>query len=515
MAALTKGFTIPRKIKATNQAVSVDDLSSTFSELTTSDVASTKEISKEASLSRIPKKDAARKVKAIEDGINDLNTSFSTMGVSEKNVVEEAPSEHERVARQNIPPLRDYQIDLVNAVNQRLELNRSNNSSSSDKSGRTNGKSRGVLAYLPTGGGKTRVALELTLLEVARGGTVLFVVNRDTLAYQTEAVFTKAPSLEGKVDMLCGSASRESTGSDGNDSIVIIATIQTLTQRYLATSNSNSNATVPTLKKASTDCEATSKKKHNTSGLLRKATLVIIDECHCAVATSYLALASAYPSVPLLGLTATPYRLNPTEPLAAVFNVAVAGPSVSALVERGFLVPPIVYGERCPCTQAIAESEATFRRALKLWRRHAAQNTTHPKDSSGKSNTLNGKSGTGSATMPIATSSPSSEGIEGRPRYRNRATIAFCCSVKHSLALVTYLQANGVRAAHVDGDTPRGDRDAALRHLKIGLLDVVRREEDYCYYRLTKMFLMSVLRDEYNAMKSPLVCLSYFYGIDS
>lgn len=476
MAALTKGFAIPRKIKATNQVASVDDLSSTFLELATNDVASTKKVSQEASLSRIPKKEATRKVKANEDGMHGLNTAFSTMGVSEKSVVEEASSEHERVACPKVPPLRDYQIDLVNAVNNELELTRSNNSFTFEKSGKTNGRSRGVLAYLPTGGGKTRVALELTMLEVARGGTVLFVVNRDTLAYQTEAVFTKSSELEGKVGMLCGSASRESAGSDGSVSDVTISTIQTLTQRYFAPASSNDNATMSTLKKSANNCKVVSKKKHNTSGALPKATLVIIDECHCAVATSYLALAAAYPSVPLLGLTATPYRLNPTEPLAAVFNVAVAGPSVSALVERGFLVPPIVYGERSPCTQAIAESESTFRRALKLWRRHAAQNTYHLEDSVGKSKDLNGKSGDDSAAIPIATLSLCSKGIEGRPRYRNRATIAFCCSVKHSLAWVAYLQANGVRAAHVDGDTLRGDRDAALRHLKIGLLDVVRRE---------------------------------------
>jgi superfamily II DNA or RNA helicase len=471
MAALSRGFVIPRKKKVTNQASSVDDISSAFSELTTNDPPSKNEVSRETSLSIVPKKDAAGQGKTDEAALNDLTTIFSTMGVSKAKSVEHTSIGNERLTCPKVPPLRDYQIHLVNAVNNKLEEARRNNHSSAEKSGKIKNQSRGVLAYLPTGGGKTRVALELTLLEVARGGTVLFVVNRDTLAYQTEAVFIKAPALEGKVGMLCGSASRESTDSDGNSSHVTIATIQTLTQRYLTTSNSNGSVSNATLKKTSGGGKIAAKKKHGTSAPLPKVTLVIIDECHCAVATSYLALAAAYPRVPLLGLTATPYRLDPTEPLAAVFSIAVAGPSVSALVGRGFLVPPVVYGELSPCTQAIAESETTFRRALKLWRRHAAQNATHSEYSSGQSGNSSEKSGVNASSLDAA--SRLSQGIEGIPRYRNRATIAFCCSVMHSLALVSFLRAKGVRAAHVDGDTSRRDRDAALRQLKIGLLDVV------------------------------------------
>jgi superfamily II DNA or RNA helicase len=64
--------------------------------------------------------------------------------------------------------LRDYQRALLSSISRRFE------------SGHTS-----VLAYLPTGGGKTHVAAAHVAVELRIGGRALIVVNSRTLLEQT------------------------------------------------------------------------------------------------------------------------------------------------------------------------------------------------------------------------------------------------------------------------------------------------------------------------------------------
>ena len=67
-------------------------------------------------------------------------------------------------------------------------------------------------------------------------------------------------------------------------------------------------------------------------------------QAHGAVASSYMNLCKHYTSRGsfLLGLSATPVRLDPTESLGRVFHTLIKGPSVSQLIKSGALVPPRV-----------------------------------------------------------------------------------------------------------------------------------------------------------------------------
>jgi len=73
--------------------------------------------------------------------------------------------------------------------------------------------------------------------------------------------------------------------------------------------------------------------------------------CPCAAVPFSFALPQR-----LLGLTATPFRLDPSEPLSAVFGTCARGPSIAALVKRRVLVPPVTFGEMCPCDQKVGLS---------------------------------------------------------------------------------------------------------------------------------------------------------------
>jgi DNA repair protein RadD len=55
----------------------------------------------------------------------------------------------------------------------------------------------------------------------------------------------------------------------------------------------------------------------------------------------------------------------------------------------------------------------------------------------------------------------------------DRKTVVFACSVAHSIALKMQFEACGIKAAHIDGTTPKDERDEVLRALSRGDIQVV------------------------------------------
>jgi superfamily II DNA or RNA helicase len=70
----------------------------------------------------------------------------------------------------------------------------------------------------------------------------------------------------------------------------------------------------------------------------KKPTLIIFDEAHHAVAKTWTNILKAYPNVPVVGLTATPVRLN-GQPLGNVFDKMVVGVNTNYLIANKFLAP--------------------------------------------------------------------------------------------------------------------------------------------------------------------------------
>jgi DNA repair protein RadD len=54
-----------------------------------------------------------------------------------------------------------------------------------------------------------------------------------------------------------------------------------------------------------------------------------------------------------------------------------------------------------------------------------------------------------------------------------RKTLVFCCDVAHSIHVRDEFIKSGVKAEHVDGTTPKPDRDAALRRLATGETELI------------------------------------------
>lgn len=178
--------------------------------------------------------------------------------------------------------LRDYQQRLVDDVQSAFR------------------EHRRVMAWLPTGSGKTEIAVHLAQREAEAGGRTLFVVDRKTLAFQGRARFQKYGIRTG---IIRGDAT-EYRGSE----TVVVASVQSLRARA---------------------------DKARVVELLMRTMLVIIDEAHIRFA-HHSELDSQCRRARILGLSATPLR----DGLGEHFDHMVRGPSYAELIDAGHLVRP-------------------------------------------------------------------------------------------------------------------------------------------------------------------------------
>ena len=65
--------------------------------------------------------------------------------------------------------------------------------------------------------------------------------------------------------------------------------------------------------------------------------LIIIDECHHATSATFKTVFNAYSSVPLIGFTATPARLD-GKPLGAIFDCLIVGVDYAYIIKNNYLV---------------------------------------------------------------------------------------------------------------------------------------------------------------------------------
>lgn len=76
-------------------------------------------------------------------------------------------------------------------------------------------------------------------------------------------------------------------------------------------------------------------------GMHVPADLIVVDECHRALASTYKEVLSRYPEAQVLGLTAAPWRLD-NQGLGDVFDKIVVAASTRDLAAGGDLVEPTV-----------------------------------------------------------------------------------------------------------------------------------------------------------------------------
>jgi superfamily II DNA or RNA helicase len=175
---------------------------------------------------------------------------------------------------------------------------------------------------------------------------------------------------------------------------------------------------------------------------LPPATLLVIDEAHHARAPTYQALIEQYPDATLLGLTATPCR-GDGRGLGTVFKTMIEAPQVAALIEGKYLVKSRVYA---PVPEDIAKGVKTQSGDYII-------------------SQLAGRMNTDQLVGDLVT--------HWHKHGENRPTVAFAVDVAHSVHIRDEFVKAGARAEHLDGSTPKNDRDAILARLRSGETKVV------------------------------------------
>lgn len=156
-----------------------------------------------------------------------------------------------------------------------------------------------------------------------------------------------------------------------------------------------------------------------------------VHNCAHATAGSWRKVLDRYQDAVLIGLTATPCRLD-GRGLGEVFGAIVEPVTTEALIEQGHLIRPTVFAPPGPNLAGIPKRGGDYAPGA-----------------------LAERMGTFTGDM-IETWQRCAPGL---------LTIAFGVNIEHSLMIRDAFRAAGVAAEHLDGTTPKLERDAVLARL--------------------------------------------------
>jgi superfamily II DNA or RNA helicase len=176
--------------------------------------------------------------------------------------------------------------------------------------------------------------------------------------------------------------------------------------------------------------------------------VIFIDEAHRAMASQYRKVVDQHQNATVIGLTATPIRLDGSA-LGDLFTSMVVGISPEELIDRGYLTKPALY---------ISEKvdKDTFSDV------HIQRGDYNEKELAQRINTtqLNGD---------IVKNWKKQAGQFGH----HPLTVGFAVNVEHSESLSRAFSAAGIVSTHIDGKTPKKQREFMLSQFRKGNIKVV------------------------------------------
>lgn len=193
----------------------------------------------------------------------------------------------------------------------------------------------GVLLQMATGAGKTRTAAYIVDKYTSTGRQVLWLVHREELLMQAALVFAEQGI---KHSLVCATSTKRAIKAQefrehgrswvDDGAKVIIASIQTIVRRL-----------------------------DDIQEWLQPSQIVA-DECHLSLAASWRKVLGHWPTARLLGLSATPSRLDRQSFARAdggLYDVMVRGPSVSELIGWGNLAQYDAYRPDVHLLEGVAD----------------------------------------------------------------------------------------------------------------------------------------------------------------
>ena len=262
--------------------------------------------------------------------------------------------------------LRKYQKELVESI------------FASWKNG-----SRRVLAVLPTAGGKTVIFSVIARMFLEQGEGVLVVAHRKELILQAKEKLEQVSGLEAGL-IKAGYPVHP-------DRDIQIASIQSISRR----------------------------KRYPEVGL------VIIDEAHHTPAHSYRVLLEKYPNAYILGMTATPLRID-GHGFQYIFDELVVGASVAELIEQGYLSKFKLFASKPINTGGVRKVAGDFNQSQLEEMAMAVVGDVYP---------------------------------AWEKHALGLQTIIFASGISHSHAITRSFRENNIAIAHIDGTTPDRERE--------------------------------------------------------
>jgi superfamily II DNA or RNA helicase len=174
---------------------------------------------------------------------------------------------------------------------------------------------------------------------------------------------------------------------------------------------------------------------------LPRPDLIIVDECHLAIASTYKKVIEAAGNPLLLGLTGTPERLD-RRGLGEMFDAIVPTCSTRDLIEEGLLAPIRYYAPSRPDLGGVAVRAGDY----------AADELEEAMD------------------RPTLTGDAVSHYKRACPGKR---AVVFCTTVRHAEHVAAQFRAAGYRAVAISGKSAAADRKKALTGLRSGEIQVV------------------------------------------
>jgi superfamily II DNA or RNA helicase len=259
-----------------------------------------------------------------------------------------------------------------------------------------NGNNRPLL-QAATGAGKTIIACEMIRLATMKSKRVIFIAHRKEIITQTSG---KLDAFGINHGVIMANHSRV------NNEPVQVASIQTLTRRDKP-----------------------------------PADLIIIDECHLSCSASYKQIVNEYPNATVIGLTATPTRLD-GKGLGEIYSDIIQVVPMSQLIAENNLVKPRVFAPFTPDMKRIKKSKGDY-------------------DTTETAKLMDRKEITANIVKHWSESA------------NERKTIVFASSIEHSKNIVSEFIESGISAKHLDANTPAAERDQTLNEWRDGKFTVL------------------------------------------
>lgn len=174
---------------------------------------------------------------------------------------------------------------------------------------------------------------------------------------------------------------------------------------------------------------------------LPPADLILVDEAHLSITDMTLSVLSKYPNAVVIGLTATPARSD-GKGLGEYYSAMVEAPTVAELTRLGHLVPARYFAPTTFDVSGVKTAKGDY------VEKQLAQAVDKP--------VLWGDVVTN--WLRIA---------------RGRPTVVYGVNVAHSMHLRDSFLEAGIRAEHIDADTPTKERREILNRFEVGQTEVI------------------------------------------